>query len=278
MSVSLSTTQWQASRLFPNTPRLARCPPAWFRIFPDVLHLAVGLGQMDHQGHPVLPGDVGGFGQQIRCAQVGGVGLHGDGDQRVVAPGVDQPAGEVEAVFDGAVIGRGKIVEHFPHHRPHAGGLGGAGHGIFEQVHVAKAGGSGQDHFGTAEQRARMHLFWVQQGLGGKNVVVEPVHQRQVVGQAPEQGHGGVGVGVDQAGHDDAAGGVDRLFGRKRSDLGCGPTAVIVSPQTATAPFSMMRPSGSMVMTMPLVINRSAVPVTTALLGGSAPPRPRSGG
>jgi hypothetical protein len=40
-------------------------------------------------------------------------------------------------------------------------------------------------------------------------VIVEPVHQRQVVGQAPEQGHGQVGVGVDQAGHDDAAGCVD---------------------------------------------------------------------
>jgi hypothetical protein len=139
----------------------------------------------------------------------------------IVAPGVDQLAGVVEAFFDGAVVGRGEIVEHLPHHRPHTGSLGGAGHRIFEQIHVAEAGGSGKNHFGTAEQRAGMHLVRIQQGFGREDVLVEPGHQRQVVGQTPKQGHGGVGVAVDQAGHDDAAVGIDRLFCSHRSDFGC---------------------------------------------------------
>ena len=31
-------------------------------------------------------------------------------------------------------------------------------------------------------------------------MLLQPAHQRQIVGEAPQQGHAGVGMGVDQAG------------------------------------------------------------------------------
>jgi hypothetical protein len=40
-------------------------------------------------------------------------------------------------------------------------------------------------------------------GLGGPDGFLQPAHQRQVVGEAAHQGHGGVGVQVDQSGGDD---------------------------------------------------------------------------
>ena len=41
--------------------------------------------------------------------------------------------------------------------------------------------------------------------------MVEPVHQFHVVGDPAEAGHGRVGVGVDEPGHDDRARDIDRL-------------------------------------------------------------------
>jgi len=49
----------------------------------------------------------------------------------------------------------------------------------------------------------------------------ETLAQGQVVGQTAEQGHGQMGVGVDQSGHDDAAGCVDGQVCRGRH-VRCG--------------------------------------------------------
>ena len=40
--------------------------------------------------------------------------------------------------------------------------------------------------------------------LHRKDMLLQPLHQGQVVGQAPEAGHGRMGMDVDQAGHDQA--------------------------------------------------------------------------
>ena len=136
------------------------------------------------------------------------MGLHGDADQRVPPPAVDEGLGGLESLFQGAVAGGGKIEENLTDHGPHAGPAGRLGHGILEKVHVAEARGARQDHFGTGQGRPGGDLRPVEGCLGRKDVVVEPGHQGQVVGKAPEAGHGRVGVGVDQPGHDDAAAGI----------------------------------------------------------------------
>ena len=66
----------------------------------------------------------------------------------------------------------------------------------------------------------------------GKDVFLQPVHQREVVGQAAIQDHRRVRVRVDQAGHDDAAARVDgvaRLEVARRS-RSARPTPTIVLP------------------------------------------------
>jgi hypothetical protein len=47
--------------------------------------------------------------------------------------------------------------------------------------------------------------------FGRENMIIEPGHQLQVIGQPPEAGHGGVGVGIDQPRHNDSAAGINNL-------------------------------------------------------------------
>ena len=55
-------------------------------------------------------------------------------------------------------------------------------------------------------------------------MVVEPVHQQQIVGEAAKEDHRHVGVGVDEAGQYDAAAGIDaRGVGIVRLQGGGGP-------------------------------------------------------
>ena len=57
----------------------------------------------------------------------------------------------------------------------------------------------------------------------GKMNLLQPVLQAQIVGDAAEQRHGGVRVGVDQAGREDGVGPVEALLGLEaRVDLGFG--------------------------------------------------------
>jgi hypothetical protein len=73
--------------------------------------------------------------------------------------------------------------------------------GLREEVHVVEAGDAAAQHLGAGEQRAvadeggRDMLR-----LGGPDGFLQPAHQRQIVGDAAHQRHGGMRVQVDQAG------------------------------------------------------------------------------
>ena len=82
-------------------------------------------------------------------------------------------------------------------------------HGGFEDVHVHAGRGPGAQHLGKAQQAAQTHQIGRQALFHGKDLLLQPVHERHVVGQAPQEGHGRVGVGVDKAGHDEHAGKVE---------------------------------------------------------------------
>ena len=56
-------------------------------------------------------------------------------------------------------------------------------------------------------------------GFGREDMVVEPGHEGEIVGHTPEQGHGCMGMGIDEAGHDDIVGSAQNLgniFGEYR--------------------------------------------------------------
>ena len=43
-------------------------------------------------------------------------------------------------------------------------------------------------------------------------MLLQPGHERQVIGYSPEKDHGGMGVAVDQTGHDELAATIDNSF------------------------------------------------------------------
>jgi len=48
--------------------------------------------------------------------------------------------------------------------------------------------------------------------LGRKDVIVEPLLKGQIIGQPAKEGHGQMGVGIDQPGQNQAAAGIDDHF------------------------------------------------------------------
>ena len=139
------------------------------------------------------------------------MGLDGHRDQGVIPPGAAEVLAELQARLWGAVIGRRKVVEHLAHHRPDAGFRRGPGHVVGKEIHVGEGGGAGQQHLGHRQLCAPIDEIAVQAALRRENVIIEPFFQGQVVGQAPEQGHGGMGVGIDEAGEDQPLGVIQHL-------------------------------------------------------------------
>ena len=103
-------------------------------------------------------------------------------------PEVDPPAGEIGADA------------RFQH------GLGDVG-GV--HVHVSDGGHPAGNELGQGQPCAGPDRPAVQLGLRGEDPLVEPGVQVAPPAVAPEQGHGDVGMGVDQAGHEDVVSAVD---------------------------------------------------------------------
>ena len=86
---------------------------------------------------------------------------------------------------------------------------------VAEEVHVGRRCDAGEELLGDGELGAEPDRLTVHVGLLGRpDVVFQPIHELEIVREAAQQIHGEVGVGVDHARHDDAAGGVDHLTGR----------------------------------------------------------------
>ena len=83
---------------------------------------------------------------------------------------------------------------------------------VAEIVHVRHRGGAEAQALGDGQQARRLHRPGVETVLPGKNVVVEPGAQIIAVGKAPQDGHGQMGMAVDEARHEHHAGAVDDLF------------------------------------------------------------------
>jgi hypothetical protein len=149
------------------------------------------------------------------------VGVHADFFERRVGNGVGRVRGEggadefavaqlvvqLEAlvqVFIGVLRpGAGEVDHDQPDAGAHAGVVARARGDIGEEIHVAEAGGAALQHLGDGELGAVAHEIGADPlRLRRPDVIVQPVHERQVVRQPAEQAHGGVGVCVHQAGDD----------------------------------------------------------------------------
>ena len=137
------------------------------------------------------------------------MGLDGDADQGVSLPAFDQGFGIFQTFFDGTVIGGGEVVENFADKGPHPGFFGRIRDPLFEKIHIEKSGGPGTDHLGAGQKSAPVNLVPVRFGFRREDIPGQPFHQGKVVGHAAIAGHGGMVMAIDQAGHDQATGGVD---------------------------------------------------------------------
>ncbi|MNI74842.1 hypothetical protein D3C73_1309530 [compost metagenome] len=91
-----------------------------------------------------------------------------------------------------------------------------------EEVHVRETGDAAFDLLGDGKVGAVAHEVLVDPlGFGGPDVVFQPGHQWQVIGQAAEQCHRRVPVGIDQAGAEQHVG---QLAGFGCVKLQCGGT------------------------------------------------------
>ena len=93
----------------------------------------------------------------------------------------------------------GKVEHDHAHHAAHAGRRRRAPRVAGIEVHVVEAGRSPAQHLGDRERSSVAHEFIADPAaLDRPDVLLEPAHEGQVVGDAPHERHSRVGVGVDE--------------------------------------------------------------------------------
>ena len=97
-------------------------------------------------------------------------------------------------------VGRGKVEHRQSQHRAHAQFEEGARARVRKEIHVVAAGDPAAQHFGRGETGAVVdEVGRHEAGLARPDVPLEPDLQRHVVGDAAEEAHRRVRVGVDEA-------------------------------------------------------------------------------
>ena len=137
--------------------------------------------------------------ERLVAHRVRRVRREGRRDQRVAAERLVhlEAAGEVRIPIPGP---RGRHLEDDePEHGPDPDVPSDFPHDIRKEVHVVETGSPPHQHLGRREARPGPDERLVHEpGFGRPHVLREPGVQGQVVGEAAEQGHRGVGVGVDE--------------------------------------------------------------------------------
>lgn len=98
---------------------------------------------------------------------------------------------------------RGKSENRLAAYAAQTGRARGLEHGFLKKIHIHAGRGAGTQHFRIAQQAAQAHDFRGELGLHRKDALLQPVHERHVVGQAAQKGHGRVGMSIDEAGQNE---------------------------------------------------------------------------
>ena len=194
----------------------------------DGFVLGVGFSHVNLKEKTVFVGHAFGGRQGSRRTGVRGMAEHRRADQRGSGP-----------PFHGKSLGSGDGIAGVPDPRsrkiddplaqdsPQTGICHRLCHLVFEKITVAAGGGARKQHLRARQGRPDPNVFRRHvRGLGREYDILEPLLQRQVVGQTAKKGHREVGVGVDQPGQDDPSAGVDGPFCiREQPVAGHGPDA-----------------------------------------------------
>ena len=155
---------------------------------------------------------------------VGRVRRERGGDKRAVLERVVQLQALVQVFVGVTGPGAREIDQDQADAGAYSGRLHRARGGVREKIHIVEAGGAGFQHLGDGELAAVVHELGADPfRFRRPHVVLQPVHQRQVVGHAAKQTHGRVRMGVNQARHQRV---FRQVYGFFRLITRCGVTAV----------------------------------------------------
>ena len=78
-------------------------------------------------------------------------------------------------------------------------------------VHIEEACSPRAQHLQTSQPSPHIDIVGSHLGLHGPDIVLEPLHQGQVIAVAPEEGHRSMRMGVDEAWDDSLVRPIDHL-------------------------------------------------------------------
>ncbi len=143
-----------------------------------------------------------------------GVRGQAEGQQRLAAVAVARRQPLAQIVLGVGRIAGGELDADHSDRGPHARVQRRARRLLRIEIHVVEAGHSAAQHLGASQQRAVVdELRRNMLAFRRPDVLVEPLHQGQIVGQAAHQGHGRMRVQVDQPGHENVERQIHRCSG-----------------------------------------------------------------
>ena len=168
------------------------------------LDLVLGLGQVDDERHLVAAGQRRGSPQGRLVVRVQRVGGHRRHDQRVALELLDEAFGAGQPLGRRLRIGDGKLDDRLAEDAAQTRFPRRAADFLLEVIHVGIGRRARLDHLERRQARPDAHHRG-RHGLGfrGEDVFLQPLHQREVVGQTAIHDHRRVRVGIDQPGQDD---------------------------------------------------------------------------
>ncbi len=165
-----------------------------------LLDLCPRLVQVGMDGEVELLGDGDDPRKALVAHRIRRVRGHAERQERLLPQGVArrQPLGDVVVGIGG--VGRRELESDDAERSAHAGIESRARRRLGKKIHLVEAGHAAAQHLGAGEQRAVVYeLGRHVSGLGRPDMVLEPCHQRQVVGQPAQERHGRVRVQIHQA-------------------------------------------------------------------------------
>ena len=175
----------------------------------------------------------------------------------MVLPLEDEGLGRSERIVRRLEVRRGEADDRLTEDRAESRFVDRLRDGLLEVVHVDEGRRAAPRHLDRGEERAPVAELLVDVSrLGGKDEVVQPLHELHVVRDAAQERHGDVAVAIDEPRDDEHSRGIDGLVGQWKEG-----SAVEYRddslPSMARAPPSTTRYSSSMVTTVPPAIRRS---------------------
>src|SRR5471030_1663715 len=176
---------------------------AFAALFDRLLHFEGGFMDVHVDRRVQFLGDYPDFLQVFVAHSVGGVVAEGDFDPLVVLEIAEQFNALTNGFIRSGSTWNREIEDRNRDLRANTAVMHPLAGNLREEIHVREAGDAPFYLLGDGQIRAIAHEIFIDPfGFGRPDVVFQPSHQRQIIGQAAEQRHRRVAMGVDQAGAD----------------------------------------------------------------------------